>query len=55
MTLMNLPYFASKAKEYFKEAINYSKNEQSFQMLAKILIKENNVSSAIDLLTKAIE
>ena len=44
-----------KAKQYFKEAINLSKNELSFLMIAKILIKENNSAGAIEILTKAAE
>ncbi len=44
-----------KAKSYFKEAINLSKNEQSFLMLAKIFIKELNISAAIEILVKAVE
>lgn len=44
-----------KAKAYFKEAVNLNKNELSFQMLAKIFIKESNNTAAIEILTKAIE
>lgn len=44
-----------KAKQYFKEAITMSKNEQSFLMLAKIFIKEGNTNTAIEILQKANE
>lgn len=44
-----------KAKQYFKEAINLSKNEISFLMMAKIFINENNVDAAIEILVKAAE
>jgi hypothetical protein len=44
-----------KAKQYFKEAITLSKNEQSFLMLAKLFIKEGNPSTAIEILQKANE
>ncbi len=44
-----------KAKQYFKEAINMSKNEHSFLMLAKLFIKEGNINTAIDVLSKANE
>ncbi|CAF0853209.1 unnamed protein product [Brachionus calyciflorus] len=44
-----------KAKQYFKEAVNLSKNEVSFLMMAKIFIKENNIDAAIEILAKAAE
>ena len=44
-----------KSKAYFKEAINISKHELSFHMLAKVFIKENNIQAAIEALTKAVE
>jgi Bardet-Biedl syndrome 4 protein len=44
-----------KAKQYFKEAITMSKNEQSFLMLAKIFIKEGQINTAIEILQKASE
>jgi Bardet-Biedl syndrome 4 protein len=47
--------FLFQAKNYFKEAINISKHELSFHMLAKIFIKENNPQAAIETLTKAVE
>ena len=42
-----------KAKLYFKEALNISKNELTFMMIAKIFIKESNNTAAIEILTKA--
>ena len=52
---IHLIFVKSKAKQYFKEAINMSKNEVSFLMMAKISIKEGNNSAAIEILSKAAE
>lgn len=44
-----------KAKQSLREALNISKNELTFMMLAKIFIKEGNNSAAIEILSKASE
>ena len=47
--------FSIKAKQSFRDALNISKNELTFLMLAKIFIKEGNNNAAIEILSKAAE